>query len=489
MAEKVEIIYTAPVIDILLNNIDEGILVVDKECRIVYCNQVQLDFDGLKLADIVGRFTWDVYHFGIEVSTLLQTIEEGKPSGDYVQYYLTARGQYVRLTGKNFPLYENGQLKGAIGVYRNLQRSEEMVSKLVELQKKLQPEADDLTGDPAGGAAAKRYFTFSDILCDNQLMLESVKWAQAAARSDSPVFLYGETGTGKEMFAQGIHHASRRGQKALVSINCAAIPETLLEGIIFGTFKGAYTGATDRKGLFEEADGGTLFLDEINSMPLTLQGKLLRVLEEKKVRRLGGNQEQSVDVRIISSCNVDPSEAMQQRQLRSDLYYRLAVIRLDIPPLRQRIEDIRRLTQHFVKHFNVKLGKNVCEIAPEVYAMLEGYDWPGNVRQLKHWIEAAMNMIPEDEPVFSAKFAPRYFNTLPMTQPMEKSADFSIEKGLVDAEEVDLFAEIREQEYAKVARALKRHRGNITKAAAELGISRQVLYYRMRKLGIHKDGT
>lgn len=473
MAERTGLVNL--VCETVLENIDEGVLVVDAEGKIVYCNQVQLDFDGLELEEIIGKYTWDVYHLDREISTLMQCIETKKPVGTYVQYYLTNRGQYVRLTGNSFPLWENDQVVGAVAVYRNLRKSEEMISKLVELQKNMQFDQPDLVSALVSGSAAKkRYFSFEDILGDSARMRDSVSWAKAAARSDSPVFLYGETGTGKEMFAQSIHSSSRRSHKPLVSINCAAIPETLLEGIIFGTVKGIFTGATDRKGLFEEADGGTLFLDEINSMPLVLQSKLLRALEERKIRRLGGKSEIPVDVRIISSCNIDPQEAIQQHLLRSDLYYRLAVINLEIPPLRARKEDIPLLTRFFVKGFNAKLGKNICEISPQIFRNLESYDWPGNVRQLKHWIEAAMNMVPEDEPLFSSEYAPRNFNFFIGMIPQ------NVEKKV----QGEVFAEIREQECVKLISALKKHGGNITKAAHELGISRQVLYYRMRKLGI-----
>lgn len=459
----------------ILDNIDEGVLVVDAENRIAYCNQVQLKFDGLKFEDIVGRYTWDVYNFDREVSTLRKCIEEEKPLGTYVHYYISNYGQYVRVTGNNFPVIQKERTVGAVAVYRNLRQSEDMACRIIELQKKLHEDCPDVESALVSGAPSKKQgFSFDDILGESAAIGESVRWAKSAARSDSPVFLYGETGTGKEMFAQSIHHSSDRSQEPLVSINCAAIPESLLEGIIFGTVKGVFTGAVDRKGLFEEADGGTIFLDEINSMPINLQGKLLRALEERKIRRLGGKGEIPVDVRIISSCNIDPQEAIHQHLLRSDLYYRLAVINIEIPPLRARKEDIRVLTQFFVRSFNVKFRKNVCEISPEIFEILETYDWPGNVRQLKHWVESAMNMISEDEPVLTRKYAPQGFNHFVGT----------VLKSSEKTKEGEVFTQIREHECIKLIDALKRHRGNITKTAQELGVSRQVLYYRMRKLGI-----
>lgn len=459
----------------VLDNIDEGVLLIDADYKIAYCNQVQLKFDGLKLENILGRYTWDVYNFDQETSTLRQCLETEKFLGTYVQYYISNYGQYIRVTGNNFPVKQEGRTTGAAAIYRNLRKSEEMVSKIVDLEKRLQEYHPDLENELISGALPKkRYFSFNDILGESDSILDSIKWAKSAARSDSPVFLFGETGTGKELFAQSIHNASTRSWQPLISINCSAIPENLLESIIFGTVKGVFTGATDRKGLFEEADGGTLFLDEINSMPINLQSKLLRALEDKKIRRLGGKSEISIDVRIISACNIDPEEAINLHLLRSDLFYRLSVINIDIPPLRTRKNDIRVLTEFFVKSFNSRFRKNICEISPEIFSALEAYDWPGNVRQLKHCIESAMNLVPEDEPVLSKKYLPKRYDHF--TGTVMKNND--------NLPEGEVFTEIREKEYKEIINTLRRHRGNISKSAAELGISRQVLYYRMKKFGI-----
>lgn len=459
----------------ILDNIDEGVMVVDSRNRIVYCNKVQLEFDGLELEHIIGRRTWDVYNFDPEISTLGKCMKTEKFLGAYVQYYSSNYGQHVRVTGNNFRVTQDEKTTGAVAVYRNLEESQEMVGKIVDLEGRLKFDQSNMESILVSGSLAKeRYFSFDDILGDSARIRDSVCWAKSAAKSDSPVFIYGETGTGKEMFAQSIHGNSSRCQKPLVSINCAAIPESLLEGIIFGTVKGVFTGALDRKGLFEEADGGTLFLDEINSMPLSLQSKLLRALEERKIRRLGGQREIPVNVRIISSCNIEPQEVIRQHLLRSDLYYRLAVINLEIPPLRTRKEDINLLTRFFVTSFNLKMEKNICEISADVLTLLESHDWPGNVRELKHWIEAAMNMVSEDEPVFSSKYTPRNFKSFMGTVSVNTD---KIKHG-------EVFTEIKEQECARLIHALKQHGGNITKAASELGISRQVLYYRIHKLGI-----
>ncbi|MEN3005365.1 sigma-54 interaction domain-containing protein [Dehalobacterium formicoaceticum] len=459
----------------VLDHIDEGVLIADDQNRITYCNQVQLNFDGLKLKDILGKYSWDVYDFNAEISMMRKCVETEKPIDTYVQYYISNSGQYVRVTGNNLPVRHNEKTVGSVAIYRNLRKSEDMACKIIELQKKISEDQPDLEGALiSGGASKKKYFSFDDILGVSHGISRSIEVARLAAQSDSPVFIYGETGTGKEMFAQSIHSESDRSNKPLVSINCAAIPENLLEGIIFGTLKGVFTGAADRKGLFEEADGGTIFLDEINSMPIALQSKLLRVLEERKVRRLGGKEEIPVDVRIISCSNVPPQQAITENQIRNDLYYRLAVINIEIPPLRERREDIQVLTQFFVGKFNLKFKKHVCQISPEIFELVKSYDWPGNVRQLKHWVESAMNMIPADEPIFSEQYAPQGLHVF---YGKVRNTEKSDKKG-------EVFTQIHENERLKIEEALKRNSGNISKTAQELGISRQVLYYRMRKFEI-----
>jgi arginine utilization regulatory protein len=363
-----------------------------------------------------------------------------------------------------------------------MRKSEEMVAKVVELQRQLSNIQSDINDKNAPDyTVKKRFFSFEDIVGESDAIRASINQAKNAARSDSPVFLYGETGTGKEMFAQSIHNASARKNNPLISINCAAIPENLLEGIIFGTVKGVYTGSTNRKGLFEEADGGTLFLDEINSMPIHLQSKLLRALEEMRIMRLGGKDEIPVNVRIISSCNISPEMAVSQNRIRSDLYFRLAVIEIEIPPLRVRKDDIRILLELFIRKFNAKTGKNLCDISPEIVRRLKQYDWPGNIRQLKHWIESAVTMIPEDDTILTEKYAPHFYNFI---FPSENDMSVNLNENRIKKSKGEVFEEIRDQEITKIIQMLKQHGGNITKTAEELGISRQGLQYRMKKLGI-----
>ena len=208
------------------------------------------------------------------------------------------------------------------------------------------------------------------------------------------MLIYGETGTGKELFAQSIHYEGIRKDGPFIAQNCAAIPETLLEGILFGTEKGGFTGAIQRKGIFEQANGGTLLLDEINSMSNELQAKLLRVLQEGYIRRIGGVKDIPIDVKIIATTNEEPLESIKNGTLRKDLYYRLNVIYINIPPLRERKEDILVLSNHFIDKYNFILGKNIHGIEDEVLQCFYRHSWLGNVRELENAIEAAMNYVP-----------------------------------------------------------------------------------------------
>ena len=305
-----------------------------------------------------------------------------------------------------------------------------------------------------------------------------VAQCRRVAKSDSSVMIYGETGTGKELFAQSIHNASPRASGPFLAINCAAIPENLLESLLFGTEKGAYTGAERRAGLFEQADGGTLLLDEINSMNITLQSKLLRVLQDGVIRRVGGMNEIRVDVRVLSNINMPPYEAIAQGRLRRDLFYRLGVVNINVPPLRERREDIPLLAKHFILECNRKLSRAVRDISGETLERFYAYDWPGNVRELQHAIEHAMNVLPDDASVITPEYLPAHITATAheLPHPARQAAPSSSAGSLSDA--------MQDMERRTICRMLRQTGGNISESARLLQMSRQRLQYRIKRYQI-----
>jgi two-component system, NtrC family, response regulator AtoC len=291
----------------------------------------------------------------------------------------------------------------------------------------------------------------------------------AALDETPPVLLTGETGTGKGLLARAIHAVGPRATKPFIEVNCTALPATLMEAELFGHERGAFTDAKESKtGLVEAAEGGFLFLDEIGDVDLAVQGKLLRAIEERAVRRVGSVRERKVDVRIMAATNRDLERAVGEERFRKDLYFRLAVIVLEVPPLRERGEDVLLLTEHFLRAFNVKYGKVVRDLSPAARELLLSYPWPGNVRELSHVIERA---------VLWSRGATLDVEHLSLTRPMAASDHGDAAKP-VDA------ATLPEREKTMIEQALRDAGGNQTKAAQRLGISRDTLRYRLKKFGL-----
>lgn len=303
----------------ILANFDDGVVITDARGGIVYYNHAQAKIDGLEPADVIGKNIPEVYHVTAESSPTMQCLNSRKPFMKYTWHYRTRQGRQVSAVQNVFPLFRNKRLMGAICFVREYSR----------IAKDFQLTPRPLRQRKVGKGTR---VLFADIIGSNPVFRDAVNRASMAAGSPSPIMLSGESGTGKELFAQSIHNHGKWRQQPFVAINCSAIPENLLEGILFGTSKGAFTDAMDKAGLFEQANGGTLFLDEVNSMPVGLQAKLLRVLQEKKIRRVGSMEEVDIELKIISSVNVDPEEAIRENCLRRDIYYRLAVVFVNIPP-------------------------------------------------------------------------------------------------------------------------------------------------------------
>ena len=301
---------------------------------------------------------------------------------------------------------------------------------------------------------------------------------EKVAATPARVLITGENGTGKELVARALHRQSPRASKPFVEVNCAAIPGELIESELFGHMKGSFTGAVaDRSGKFEQANKGTLFLDEIGELELSLQAKLLRVLEEGSFRRVGGLKDLPLDVRVIAASNRDLRSEGEAGRFRSDLFYRLSVIQIDIPPLRERGEDVELLAQHYLVSFKERLRKNIDSISEEASEAFRNYEWPGNVRELRNVIERAM--ILEDGDEISAKYLPRALSDDGQSQ-LSSSIDGSVQSThfRLPAKGVAL----EDVELSLVSQAIERSAGNQTKAAELLGISRDQLRYRLKKL-------
>jgi len=317
--------------------------------------------------------------------------------------------------------------------------------------------------------------TFGSLIGNSPEMRKIYSIIEQAAPTGASVLITGESGTGKELVAQTIHHLSPRASFPFVAINCAAIPETLLESEIFGHEKGAFTGAADRRqGCFELADRGTLFLDEIGEMTPATQVKLLRVLQERKFRRLGGRVEQSVDVRVIAATNIDPQEAVKGGKLREDLFYRLNVFAFRLPPMRERKEDLPLLTQAFINEFNQRNQKSIAGVDQQTMRMIEHYAWPGNVRELRNVIERATILAPG--PFIEAKHLPPSLAEEPAPQHQPQVA---LAPGIT----------VEEAERRLILMTLEHTRDNKTRAAEILGISLKTLHNKLNKLRLRPKKT
>ena len=474
----------------------EGLLIVDRTGRIIYYNPTMAAIDELDPAEVIGRKVIDVYDLSEESSVIMQCLKDQRPIVDRPLLYRTRRGKVANTIHTVFPLFKRGRLEGAICLVRDYNVLEDTIASIsIPRPKQVLPN--------------ETRFDFDAIVGSNIDFLRGVNTAKMAANTPSPVMLYGETGTGKELFAQAIHNHSDRKSSLYTAVNCAAIPENLLEGLLFGTTSGAFTGARDKMGLFERASGGTLFLDELNAMAIGLQAKILRVIQERKVRRLGSLKESDIDLKIISSVNQEPHVAIAENNLRPDLFYRLGVVFIPIPPLRERKEDIVLLARHFLAKHSRALNRKVADISGDVLDLFNDYDWPGNVRELEHVIEGAINLVVSSRTIERRHLQShlttwRRLRGQPGTaQPplAGSSADaFTLRgKGLDRWPEAPAIAERpslnrdkgllatqADHEKSVVAKALSVHRGNITRAAKSIGISRQLFNYKMKKYRLNR---
>ncbi len=460
----------------ILSVVNVGIHAVDIKGVTLYYNQSAAKLDGVNQHEVIGRHVLDVFpSLSEETSSLLRVLRSGEKISHRQQVYTNFRGQEVHTSNTTIPVYSGKKLVGALEIATDMTEVKHLAEKIVNLQAATLPKHTD--AHLAGNGVD---FVLSDLLTCAESVKAVIALAQKIARTSSPVLVYGQTGTGKELLVQGIHSASPRCHQPFIAQNCAALPEPLLEGILFGTVKGSFTGAENRPGLFELASGGTLFLDELNSMPLDLQAKLLRVLEDQKIRRLGDNRQMPVDVRIMAAMNIDPEEAVQKGILRADLYYRIRVAALHLPPLSERREDIPLLITHFLKIFNDRFSKQVTGIAANALEYLIQASWPGNVRELKHALEAAMIIVEgttiecEHLPLYLQKEKARRLANSTCALPSDASsfAPINLKGALANVEKQWL------------RRAVRESGGNIALAAEYLALPRQTLQSKLKKYGL-----
>ncbi|SNS79862.1 arginine utilization regulatory protein [Anaerovirgula multivorans] len=457
----------------VLDYIGEGIQIVNKKGKILYCNLSAANLDNLNRDETIGKYVLDIYpSLTEETSTLLRVIRTGEPIYNFQQTFLNYKGYKITTINSSIPIIEEGEILGALEISRDITQVKLLSEKVVELQKQLYNEDAVKKREKRGTAK----YTFDDVIGESKEIKKLKEKALRAAQNLSSIMVYGSTGTGKELIVQSIHNASERSSKPFIAQNCAAIPASLLEGILFGTSKGSFTGADDRPGLFELASGGTLFLDEINSMPIELQSKLLRVLEEGSIRRVGDIRTRPVDVRIIAAMNMDPLETVEKKYLRSDLFYRLNVVSLRVPDLKERKEDIELLVNFFIIKFNKKLNKQILGVSSRVMEIFQRYHWPGNVRELENIIEGIMNIL--EGRLITEEELPYYFKSYSSPSFNSKS---------MNEVKISLKTKLQETEKQVIAEVLMQAKGNITTAAKLLEMPRQTLQYKMRKYKIKES--
>jgi PAS domain S-box-containing protein len=435
--------------DIILDSVADGVFTIDADKNITSFNKAAAKITGISQEHAIGQKCFDVFHATIcQASCALEkTIKTGKEIIDLPVNILNSKGHTIPISISTAVLKDKkGKVMGGVETFRDL-------SSLEELRK-----------------ALSKQYTFEDIISKDHEIQKIFDVLPDIAESDSTVLIQGPSGSGKELFARALHNLSHRRKKPYIIVNCGALPDTLLESELFGYVKGAFTDAKkDKPGRFALAEGGTLFLDEVAELSTALQVKLLRVLQQKEYEPLGATHSRKANVRIIAATNKNLLQLLAQGTFREDLYYRLNVVKIELPPLSEHREDIPLLVDHFIHQFNVKKGKKITGIADQTLSMLMQHEFPGNVRELENLIEHAFVLCHASQ--IEAAHLPKEFvekfkeSTLSTT----KSSD-----------------RLKEAEAKAVLDVLRKHAGNRSKAAEELGISKTTLWRKMKKLHINK---
>ncbi len=436
---------------IILDSIADGVFTIDLEWRITSFNRAAELITGIPREEAIGRHCWEVFRASIceKQCSLRQTMETGAPILNQPIFIVNSEGTRVPVSISTAILRDKeDRIIGGVETFRDLSLLEELKNEL-----------------------AGRH-TFFDIVSKNKEMHRLFTILEQVAQSDSTVLLQGESGTGKELFARAIHSLSARSRGPLVVVNLGALPDTLVESELFGHKAGAFTDARqDRAGRIAAAEGGTLFLDEIGDLSPTIQVRLLRVLQERTYEPLGSNRTVHADIRIVAATNRDLEAMVQERTFRDDLYYRINVVRLTLPPLRKRREDIPLLVEHFMRRFNQLTGKQVTRVSHGVLAILMAHDFPGNVRELENVIEHAMVLC--QGVIIEAVHLPDYLQPAPPPEGMETREPAASRRGRWE-----------ELERGFLIQVLRDNNWNRQAAAQELRIGRQTLWRRIKRLNI-----
>lgn len=442
----------------ILENI-VGVIAVDSMARIVFINKKYADFLEVRVEDVIGKNVKDV----VPTTRLDTVLKTATP-----EYADTPVVMGKKILCNRVPLIVNGATIGAAAMIFTEKIANDFAF-VDSINEKLQSELDFYKKEIKLLQGAR--YSIDNIIGRSADIKSLKKKIMQAASTSSTVLIQGETGTGKELVAHSIHQESKRKHRPLVRLNCAAIPFELLESELFGYTEGAFTGASKKGklGKMEIASKGSILLDEINEMPLRLQVKLLRVVQEKEIDKIGSNKPIPIDVRIIAATSQPLENLVEKNEFREDLYYRLSVVVIQIPPLRNRVEDIPLLVEHFIEKLNKSLGLNVTGADKEVIDLLCQYNWPGNVRELENAVERAMNLC------LKGRLDLSHFKWL------------ALKLGYLDSDDSGgycLKEELAESELKVINNALSLCKGNKTKAAKLLGINRATLYKKLKKLSL-----
>ncbi|MFZ5427510.1 MAG: sigma-54 interaction domain-containing protein [Thermodesulfobacteriota bacterium] len=418
----------------IMDSVADGVFTIDRDWSITFLNRSAEEIAGVAHGRAIGRKCWDVFHTKDchDVCVLRACMDEGRRIAHRIMHVVRGDGRTVPVSVSAAPLKDHrGRIIGGVETLRDLSGAG--------------PDPRLAAGDPA-----------RDFHTRDQHLSEIINILPRIAESGATVLLLGESGTGKELFARSIHGLSGRARGPFVAVNCGALPENLMESELFGYKAGAFTDARkDKPGRFQLAEGGTLLLDEIGDLPLALQAKILRVLQERAYDPLGGVGSVPADVRIVASTNRDLARMVEEGTFRGDLYYRLNVVQLTLPPLRKRAQDIPLLVEHILRHRRVAQGKDVRGVSPEVMRVLSRYDFPGNIRELENILEYACILCPGG--FIQADHLPRHLR--PAILPAHSDAPMTMD-------------EVR---YHAAVKAVKRNLGNRNAACRELGISKDTL--------------